>query len=148
MIYLDTCYIAKCYLNEPGTTDVLKWVRGKDGLSSAHHARLEFWSVIHRHRREGRLKDQAADRVLQLFRRDEQDGIWSWFPLTAQVVRLACDKLEGLSLRIPLRSSDALHLACALEQGFTEIYSNDRCLLAAAPHFGLHPRNIIPIPSP
>lgn len=146
MIYLDTCYIAKCYLHESGTTEVLKWLQGKAGLGSAHHARIEFWSVINRHRRESRLSDQAASRVLQLFRKDEQDGIWTWFPLTAHIMRLACDKLESLNIRIPLRSADALHLACAAEQGFTEIYNNDRCLLAAAPHFGLQPKNIIPSP--
>jgi predicted nucleic acid-binding protein len=36
-----------------------------------------------------------------------------------------------------LRSGDAVHLATALEIGELEVWTSDRHMLAAAPHFGL-----------
>jgi predicted nucleic acid-binding protein len=42
---------------------------------------------------------------------------------------------------VPLRAGDAIHTATALETGETEIWTNDRHLLAAVAHFGLAGRS-------
>jgi predicted nucleic acid-binding protein len=42
-----------------------------------------------------------------------------------------------------LRSGDTLHLACAEEYGFQEVYTNDRHMLKAARHFHLTGMNVI-----
>lgn len=138
MIYLDGSYVIKCYLNEPGTSEVLGLVRRNPGRSSSMHGRLEFWSGVHRHLREGNISMKEAHAVSQQFRSDEGAGLWHWLALTDRVVRRACDAFERLDPKIFLRSGDALHLACAIEHGFAEIYSGDRVLLAAASHFGLN----------
>jgi hypothetical protein len=37
---------------------------------------------------------------------------------------------------------DALHLVTAADSGFVEVWTNDRHMLAAAPHFGLVGRSV------
>jgi len=52
--------------------------------------------------------------------------------------------LAAAPVTTKIRAADALHLACAAEHGFSEVYSNDRLFLAAAPLFGLIGVNVIP----
>ena len=68
--------------------------------------------------------------------RDDAVGLVTWFPVTALLLEHVKQEFEKLPVTVFLRTADALHLVCAREQGFREIYSNDRHLLAAAPHFG------------
>ena len=75
--------------------------------------------------------------------RDDDVGLVTWFPVTALLLERVKQEFEKLPVTVFLRTADALHLACAREQGFTEIYSNDRHLLAAASHFGLVGKNVI-----
>jgi len=144
MIYLDSTYIVKCYVQERGTSEVLRLVQGHPGRASCGHGRIEFWTGIHRQVREGHLARADAEKVYRQFRLDEDAGLWVFFPVTADLVRQCCATIDGLPDNVFIRSADALHLTCAREQGFAEIYSNDRHLLAAAPHFGVAGKNVIP----
>ena len=65
-------------------------------------------------------------------------------PLTAAIVDSVARVFATAPATSYLRAADALHLASAADFGFTEIYSNDRHLLAAAPLFGLRGVNVIP----
>ncbi len=64
--------------------------------------------------------------------------------MTDDFVRRAAGRFSELPFHLFLRSADCLHLYAAREAGFAEIHSNDRHLLAAAPHFGLLGVNVIP----
>ena len=114
------------------------------GLSSCEIARVEFCSVIQRHLREGNINSQEAQDVLNDFEQDEGDGVWKWFPVSAALIQSACKSIDGLPSTTFLRALDAIHLACARENGFSEIYTNDRRMLDCARYFSLKGINLIP----
>jgi predicted nucleic acid-binding protein len=137
VIYLDANYIVKCYLREAGSAQVLRLVQSSTGRSSAIHGRAEFYSAVHRRLRERHLLPQDAAAVWKQFETDERSGLWHWLAVTDNIVRRACITFEKLEPTVFLRSSDALHLACAAENQFSAVYSGDQMLLKAAPFFGL-----------
>jgi len=143
LIYFGAAYIAKCYLNEPGADKVRSLAAGERGLASCELGRLEFCSTIRRHLREGNLTPREARDVLADFEEDEVSGVWRWLPITSELVRQTCSRLQLLPRSVFLRAADALHLECARNSGFREIYSNDRHVLAAAAHFALTARNVL-----
>ena len=144
MIYLDSAYIAKCYLREPGSDAVLDLVETSPGSASLLLALTEVQSVFHRHLREGKLDQATYFAVSRRFEDDQASGLWHWLPVTERLIRDSVARLQTLPPSIFLRSADCIHLCAAAEAGFKEIYSNDRHLLAAAPHFGLRSLNVIP----
>lgn len=143
MIYFDTAYIAKCYLNETGAERVRQLARAADGLVSCQIARLELHAAVHRHLREGHLKPSHLRTVLKQFERDESEGIWRWLPITPALMTEACRRVQGLPATVFIRAVDALHLSCARAEGLSEVYTNDRHMIAAASHFGLAAKNLI-----
>ena len=143
MIYFDSTYIIKCYVLEAGTEQVLALAQSHLGRACALLGRLEFWSGIKRHVREGNLSMRSAESVWRQFMTDETASLWLFLPISRNLVEMSCTRLAALPPDVPCRAADALHLTCAAEEGFREIYSNDRHVLAAASHFGLTGKNII-----
>jgi predicted nucleic acid-binding protein len=72
-----------------------------------------------------------------------QDGVWHWFGVTSDLLEKARQAVLDLPATVFLRSGDAIHLACAEEHGFPEIYTNDTHMLEAAPHFHLTGVNVL-----
>ena len=144
MIYFDSAYVAKCYLREQGTDAVLDLAESSLGRASLILAVMEVQAVFHRHAREGRLKRSEYLEICKRFDSDQKQGFWQWLPIDDDFVRRTASRFRGLQGHLFLRSADCLHLCAALEGGFDEIHSNDRHLLAAAPHFSLLGVNVIP----
>ena len=143
MIYFDAAYIAKCYLNEPGADRVRKLAHEARGLASCELARLEFAAILKRHVREGHLTRREANATREEFEQDERDGVWRWLGVTSALIERARLRVLGLPSSVFVRSGDALHLTCAEEHGFREVYTNDRHMFQAARYFAVAGVNIL-----
>jgi predicted nucleic acid-binding protein len=143
VIYFDAAYIAKCYVNEPGADRVRQVAYGADGLGSCELARLEFASIVKRHLREHHVTRREATAILKDFEQDGQDGVWHWFGVTSALIEKARDAVFQIPGHVFVRAVDALHLACAQEHGFEDVYTNDRHMLQAAKYFQVTGVNVL-----
>jgi predicted nucleic acid-binding protein len=107
------------------------------------HGRLEVWTAVKRNVREGLITSAEASSTFQRFQEDEAAGVWHWLPVEMRWVHLACDQVAAAPETVFLRAADALHLVCAVGEGFREIFTHDRHMLAAATVFGIHARDVI-----
>ena len=143
-MYFDTAYLVRLYLDDAGAEDVRALVESAPTLpASLVHARAEMVAAFHRCFREKRLNAARLAELIDQFGDDCRAGMFIWLPLTDAVLSRVSAMFRKAPASLFLRAGDALHLACASEEGFREIYSNDTRLLTAARHFGLRARNII-----
>lgn len=142
--YFDTTYLFKLQCEERGTSEVRACASKVDQLVCGLHGRTEFVSSCHRKIREGHGTHQQLSAIMAQVEKETLCGALYWLPITVEIV----NRIESVYRNAPsstfLRAFDALHLGCAAEHGFREIYSNDVHLLAAAPLFGLTGINVIP----
>lgn len=143
MIYFDTAYLAKCYLNEPGSEKVRTLAAADGRVACCVFGRLELAATFQRNFREKKISARQREIIFAQLELDERNHLWTWLPFTANLLQQTADKFRKLNPSLFLRAADALHLACAAEHGFKEIYSNDRRLLEAAEAFKLKGRDIL-----
>jgi predicted nucleic acid-binding protein len=142
MIFFDTTYLARLYLDDPGADHVRALV-GPQPVASSWHAQAELLCTFHRAFREGRLDEAGHQAQREQFAADQAAALFQWLPVGESTLRLLDRRLAAAPSTLFLRAADALHLACAAEHGFTEVYSNDRHFLLAASYFGLQGRNVL-----
>jgi predicted nucleic acid-binding protein len=142
MIYFDTSYLVRLYLSEPGSNEVRDLAKNNE-VHCALHGRTEVLAAFHRVFREGRITRPFFLEIVEQFCDDEREGAVAWISSGDEIFQRAEKIYRTAGAEVFLRAADAMHLACAAENGFREIYSNDRHLLAAAALFGLKPKNVI-----
>jgi predicted nucleic acid-binding protein len=142
VIYFDTSYIVRLYWEDPGWQKVRE-IAATDHIACCIFGQAEALAAFHRKFREGAFNLDVLRVLLDQFGKECTMGAFSWLPFSNIVIGSLHKTYASLSKSVHLRAGDAVHLACASENGFKEIYSNDRQLLAAAGHFGLRGMNLI-----
>lgn len=118
--FLDSSALAKRYVAEAGTEQVLRRCREADEIILSTLCVPELLSGLNRLKRSGRL---SAPRYRMLKRHLAADlEVAILVDLTPSVIERAIDCLE----RTPLRTLDAIHLAAALESGCDLFLTADR----------------------
>ncbi len=141
-LYFDTAYLGKCYWNEPDGKLVRDLAQKADGLYSSAICIAEMACLAHRKVREGPVTPADARVRRDLFLEDVGNGVIVTVPVTERLLRRVEATTRALPASCYLRTFDALHLVTAADAGFTEVWTNDRHMLAAAPHFGLVGRSV------
>jgi predicted nucleic acid-binding protein len=141
-VYLDTAYIVKYYLNEPDSAAVRALIGRAPVIYSSVWALAEVQCVFHRHVRERAITANAAFKLARLFLDHTDEGLWKFVPASEPLLRRAGAMVISASSDIFLRTADAVHLTTAKDLGETEVWTNDRHMGAAAPHFGLIGRSV------
>jgi len=142
MIYFDASYLVRLYFEDPGWEPVRE-LATRSSLTSCIHGRAEVIAALHRKLREGVLTQAEFRDVLGQFESDCTEDAVHWLPLSNTVIARVSTVYARLPADAFLRAADATHLACAVENGCKEVYSNDRQLLASAGHFKLRGKDVI-----
>jgi predicted nucleic acid-binding protein len=140
-VYFDTSYIAKFYFNEPESARVRELVRTADTIHSSLWALAEFHAVIHRRLREGASSPGDARDLSSRFSEHMREGLWKLIPVNEALLRTTSALMVSAPPDLFIRTADAVHLATAQQIGESEVWTNDRHMLAAAPYFGLRGRS-------
>ena len=141
-LYFDSAYLAKCYLSESDSQLVRELSATADVIYSSGLALAEMATVFHRHLREGRASSAAIAEALRAFRADVAEGAWIFEPVSDRIIESTTGTILNMPAGMLIRASDAIHLATARQLGLTEVWTNDRRMLEAAPAFGITGRSV------
>lgn len=107
-LYLDTSALAKRYVEEPGSKDVLDWMDLADTIGTGLITRAEVAAAITRATRMKHLTEQVSAKALNKFRQEWVD--FHRIPINEELIARA----DFLACQHGLRGYDAIHLAAAL----------------------------------
>jgi uncharacterized protein len=132
-LYLDTSALVKLFVPEPESDSLNEALLGARGVILSDLALTEMASALGRRAREGVLTRRQASHIHREALKLTESC--RHVELTPPVYRRAEQLL--LSLPMPIRALDALHLATAIEAGAATMVAFDQDLRAVAAFQGL-----------
>lgn len=133
--YIDTSALAKCYIREPRSLDVLDWADAQNDVATSPLTLVEFRCLLARRRRAGQIDSPLERLALAEFDRDVQ-ARWR-IQLDAVSLFSEARQLIDLIPELPLRALDALHLAYARHYGTSSFATSDKNQAEAARALGI-----------
>lgn len=130
-VYFDTSALAKRYIDEAGTAEVLAWCERADELALSVIAIPELISAFCRLQRENRLTPAQYRHLKTALMADIADALI--LDTTPEVIQHAVKALEVN----PLRGMDAIHLGAAVVCDAEVFISADARQCAAAQGLGV-----------
>lgn len=133
--YIDTSALAKCYIREPRSLEVLDWSDTEDEPRISALTLVEFRCLLARRRRAGQIDSTLERRALAEFDHHVRGGAWRVHHTGFAEYAGARDLIDVLPA-LPLRALDALHLAAARAAGVARFATADRIQAEAARSLG------------
>jgi len=109
--FLDTSAIIKIYHSEGGTEFMRGLYRAGHNLTISELASLEFTSVMYRRCRAGDFGEELRGQLISRFNLD-QETRFQVVGITSDVIDEATEVIKRVGAKTPLRSLDAIHIAC------------------------------------
>ena len=125
-IFFDSSALAKRYLEEKGSEQVESLCGQASHVLVSIICLPEILSALNRKKREGIILPSQYTLIKQTLLKEFEDFLSCL--ITPQVLSKAIDLME----KYPLRTLDALHLACALEIKTDMFVTSDQKQLSAA----------------
>lgn len=135
-VFLDSSAFAKRFIDERGSDQVEQLCDEATELGLSVLCLPEIVSALNRRRRERTLSPAQYATVKAHLLEDARDA--DMINLTSNVVVSSVAILETH----PVRSSDALHIACALAWGADVFVSSDTRQVSAAKRAGMRTRRV------
>jgi len=135
-LYCDASALVKLYVPEAESEELNRAVERRRDLLVSDLSVTEIISSLGRRRREGALDASIASRLHRAILGHVDAGLYRRVELVPAVHREAERLLLSIDA-VPLRASDALHLALAISGDAASLLTYDRHLASAASSIGL-----------
>lgn len=112
ILYFDTSALVKLYFQEPGSLSVRSLYSRAERIATSAIAGAELASAMQRRVRESSLEKAVADRVWRDWLARSQEFFEVPLPSGSSTI---ATQVFTLCSKYPLRASDAIHVASALE---------------------------------